>query len=152
MSQFHSSVYGSTPAASQGGLTCARGAGFSCRGGTTERVHIFTGASMSPTLFLGFTDLHDWCHFRLTLFCFFSSFGCSLQLIHTISVVDRDEPQSGHRFFFTLAPEASSDRHFTLWDVKGECSCVVQRRRGFRRAVLMALSAKLYFFFLGVER
>lgn len=42
------------------------------------------------------------------------------QLIHTISVVDRDEPQSGHRFYFTLAPEASSNRHFTLWDVKGE--------------------------------
>ncbi|XP_078139599.1 cadherin 22 isoform X2 [Centroberyx gerrardi] len=40
------------------------------------------------------------------------------QLIHTISVVDRDEPQSGHRFYFTLAPEASSNRHFTLWDVK----------------------------------
>uniref|UniRef100_A0A7N8Y9H5 Cadherin 22 n=1 Tax=Mastacembelus armatus TaxID=205130 RepID=A0A7N8Y9H5_9TELE len=42
------------------------------------------------------------------------------QLIHTISVVDRDEPQSGHRFYFTLAPEASSNRHFTLWDIKGE--------------------------------
>uniref|UniRef100_A0A8D3AH43 Cadherin-22 n=1 Tax=Scophthalmus maximus TaxID=52904 RepID=A0A8D3AH43_SCOMX len=40
------------------------------------------------------------------------------QLIHTISVVDRDEPQTGHRFYFTLAPEASSNRHFTLWDVK----------------------------------
>lgn len=43
-----------------------------------------------------------------------------LQLIHTISVVDRDEPQSGHRFYFTLAPEASNNRHFTLWDIKGE--------------------------------
>uniref|UniRef100_UPI004040910F cadherin 22 isoform 2 precursor n=1 Tax=Danio rerio TaxID=7955 RepID=UPI004040910F len=40
------------------------------------------------------------------------------QLIHTISVVDRDEPQSGHRFYFTLAPEASNNRHFTLWDIK----------------------------------
>ncbi|KAK7916189.1 hypothetical protein WMY93_011950 [Mugilogobius chulae] len=35
-----------------------------------------------------------------------------------ISVVDRDEPQTGHRFYFTLAPEASNNRHFTLWDVK----------------------------------
>jgi len=35
-------------------------------------------------------------------------------------VVDKDEPQSGHRFYFTLAPEASSNRHFTLWDVKGK--------------------------------
>eukprot|EP00063_Salmo_salar_P012893 XP_013987728.1 PREDICTED: cadherin-22-like [Salmo salar] len=40
------------------------------------------------------------------------------QLIHSISVVDRDEPQLGHRYYFTLAPEASNNRHFTLWDVK----------------------------------
>lgn len=52
------------------------------------------------------------------------------QLIHTISVVDRDEPQSGHRFFFTLAPEASSNRHFTLWDVKGERPNVLYRPVG----------------------
>ncbi|KAK6479284.1 cadherin-22-like isoform X1 [Huso huso] len=42
------------------------------------------------------------------------------QLIHTISVVDRDEPQTGHRFYFTLAPEAANNRHFKLWDVKGK--------------------------------
>lgn len=52
-------------------------------------------------------------HFHLPFSFFF-------QLIHTISVVDRDEPQTGHRFYFTLAPEASSNRYFTLWDVKGE--------------------------------
>ncbi|XP_060086521.1 cadherin-22-like, partial [Heteronotia binoei] len=40
------------------------------------------------------------------------------ELIHTISVVDRDEPQSGHHFYFTLAPEASgSSRHFSLLDI-----------------------------------
>lgn len=45
----------------------------------------------------------------------------SLQLIQTISVVDRDEPQSGHHFYFTLAPEAaSSSRHFSLLDFQGE--------------------------------
>lgn len=42
----------------------------------------------------------------------------SPQLIQTISVVDRDEPQSGHRFYFTLAPEANS--HFSLLDVQGK--------------------------------
>lgn len=47
------------------------------------------------------------------------------QLIHTISVVDKDEPQSGHRFVFTLAPEATSSRHFTLWDVKGKQASVL---------------------------
>lgn len=37
-------------------------------------------------------------------------------------MVDKDEPQSGHRFLFTLAPDAASSRHFTLWDVKGKRS------------------------------
>lgn len=46
----------------------------------------------------------------------------SLQLIQTISVVDRDEPQSGHRFYFTLVPEATNNRHFSLLDVQGESS------------------------------
>lgn len=45
---------------------------------------------------------------------------CFPKLIHTISVVDRDEPQSGHRFYFNLAPEASSNRYFSLLDLKGK--------------------------------
>lgn len=44
----------------------------------------------------------------------------SLQLIQTISVVDRDEPQSGHHFYFTLAPEATNNHHFSLLDIKGK--------------------------------
>ncbi|XP_076869971.1 cadherin 22 isoform X2 [Brachyhypopomus gauderio] len=55
------------------------------------------------------------------------------QLIHTISVVDRDEPQSGHRFYFTLAPEASSNRHFTLWDIKDNTAGIRTQRSGFNR-------------------
>ncbi|XP_051996721.1 cadherin-22-like [Xyrauchen texanus] len=55
------------------------------------------------------------------------------QLIHTISVVDRDEPQSGHRFFFTLAPEASNNRHFTLWDIKDNTAGIRTQRSGFNR-------------------
>ncbi|XP_016130941.1 cadherin-22-like [Sinocyclocheilus grahami] len=55
------------------------------------------------------------------------------QLIHTISVVDRDEPQSGHRFYFTLAPEASNNRHFTLWDVKDNTAGIRTQRSGFNR-------------------
>ncbi|OWK03157.1 CDH22 [Cervus elaphus hippelaphus] len=42
------------------------------------------------------------------------------QLIQTISVVDRDEPQSGHRFYFRLVPEAPSNPHFSLLDIQGE--------------------------------
>lgn len=55
------------------------------------------------------------------------------QLIHTISVVDRDEPQTGHRFYFTLAPEASNNRHFTLWDVKDNTAGIRTQRSGFNR-------------------
>uniref|UniRef100_W5K013 Cadherin-22 n=1 Tax=Astyanax mexicanus TaxID=7994 RepID=W5K013_ASTMX len=54
-------------------------------------------------------------------------------LIHTISVVDRDEPQSGHRFYFTLAPEASNNRHFALWDVKDNTVGIRTQRSGFNR-------------------
>ncbi|XP_055069283.2 cadherin-22 [Misgurnus anguillicaudatus] len=55
------------------------------------------------------------------------------QLIHTISVVDRDEPQSGHRFYFTLAPEASNNRHFSLWDIKDKTAGIKTQRSGFNR-------------------
>lgn len=52
---------------------------------------------------------------------------CALspQLIQTISVVDRDEPQSGHRFYFTLAPEATNNHHFSLLDIQGESCCTL---------------------------
>ncbi|XP_041747933.1 cadherin-22-like isoform X1 [Coregonus clupeaformis] len=55
------------------------------------------------------------------------------QLIHTISVVDRDEPQSGQRFSFTLAPEATNNRHFSLWDVKDNTAGIRTQRTGFNR-------------------
>ncbi|XP_033901608.2 cadherin-22-like [Acipenser ruthenus] len=55
------------------------------------------------------------------------------QLIHTISVVDRDEPQTGHRFYFTLAPEAANNRHFKLWDVKDNTAGIRTQRAGFNR-------------------
>ncbi|XP_043946184.1 cadherin-22 [Protopterus annectens] len=55
------------------------------------------------------------------------------ELIHTISVVDRDEPQSGHQFYFTLAPEATNNHHFTLWDIKDNTAAIRIQRTGFNR-------------------
>ncbi|OXB79288.1 UNVERIFIED_CONTAM: hypothetical protein H355_013209 [Colinus virginianus] len=55
------------------------------------------------------------------------------QLIQTISVVDRDEPQGGHRFYFTLAPEATNNHHFSLLDVKDNTAAVHTQRVGFNR-------------------
>lgn len=55
---------------------------------------------------------------HLTSFCILPL--PTLQLIQTISVVDRDEPQGGHRFYFRLVPEAPSNPHFSLLDIQGE--------------------------------
>ncbi|XP_077785622.1 cadherin-22 isoform X2 [Podarcis muralis] len=55
------------------------------------------------------------------------------QLIQTISVVDRDEPQSGHRFYFTLAPEASSSHHFSLLDIEDNTAALHTQRLAFNR-------------------
>uniref|UniRef100_A0A8C9NKS6 Cadherin 22 n=1 Tax=Serinus canaria TaxID=9135 RepID=A0A8C9NKS6_SERCA len=55
------------------------------------------------------------------------------QLIQTISVVDRDEPQNGHRFYFTLAPEATNNHHFSLLDIQDNTAAVHTQRVGFNR-------------------
>ncbi|XP_074868359.1 cadherin-22 [Carettochelys insculpta] len=55
------------------------------------------------------------------------------QLIQTISVVDRDEPQSGHHFYFTLAPEATTNHHFSLLDIQDNTAVVHTQRVGFNR-------------------
>ncbi|XP_070328818.1 cadherin-22 isoform X2 [Odocoileus virginianus] len=51
------------------------------------------------------------------------------QLIQTISVVDRDEPQSGHRFYFRLVPEAPSNPHFSLLDIQVLVLLILTLRR-----------------------
>ncbi|MEJ1279086.1 hypothetical protein NN561_010013 [Cricetulus griseus] len=55
------------------------------------------------------------------------------QLIQTISVVDRDEPQSGHRFYFRLVPEAPSNPHFSLLDIQDNTAAVHTQHVGFNR-------------------
>ncbi|XP_044277213.1 cadherin-22 [Varanus komodoensis] len=55
------------------------------------------------------------------------------QLIQTVSVVDRDEPRGGHRFSFTLAPEAPGSRHFSLLDIEDNTAAVLAQRSGFNR-------------------
>ncbi|XP_064190212.1 cadherin-10-like [Anguilla rostrata] len=42
------------------------------------------------------------------------------QRIQTVSATDADEPKGGHRFFFSLAPEASVKANFTVKDNRGE--------------------------------
>uniref|UniRef100_A0A674CE04 Cadherin 7a n=1 Tax=Salmo trutta TaxID=8032 RepID=A0A674CE04_SALTR len=55
------------------------------------------------------------------------------QVIETISAIDRDEPQSGHRFFFSLTAEAAGNLNFTLRDNKDNTASVLTMRGGFQR-------------------
>ncbi|XP_030623125.1 cadherin-7 [Chanos chanos] len=55
------------------------------------------------------------------------------QVIQTISAVDKDEPPSGHRFYFSLAAPAVGNHNFTLRDNKDNTASVLTKRGGFRR-------------------
>ncbi|XP_044076351.1 cadherin-7-like isoform X2 [Siniperca chuatsi] len=53
------------------------------------------------------------------------------QIIETLSAVDRDEPENGHHFLFSLTAEASGNLNFTLRDNKDNTASVLTRRGGF---------------------
>ncbi|XP_028289948.1 cadherin-7-like [Gouania willdenowi] len=55
------------------------------------------------------------------------------QVIQTISAVDRDEPPSGHRFFFSLAAPIAGNLNFTLRDNKDNTASILTKRGGFKR-------------------
>ncbi|TNN55718.1 Cadherin-7 [Liparis tanakae] len=65
------------------------------------------------------------------------------QVIQTVSAVDKDEPLSGHRFYFALAAAVAGNPNFTLRDNKARAlpplrhadntASVLTRRGGFRR-------------------
>lgn len=45
---------------------------------------------------------------------------CLWQVVQTVSATDADEPSSGHKFFFSLAPEAMYRSNFSVRDNGGE--------------------------------
>ncbi|XP_041670131.1 cadherin-7a [Cheilinus undulatus] len=55
------------------------------------------------------------------------------QLVQTISAVDKDEPLSGHRFYFALAAPVAGNLNFTLRDNKDNTATILTKRGGFRR-------------------
>ncbi|KAI3354873.1 hypothetical protein L3Q82_004671 [Scortum barcoo] len=62
------------------------------------------------------------------------------QVIQTISAVDKDEPVSGHRFYFALAAPVAGNLNFTLRDNKGEATVFITpvcSREGARRKAAM---------------
>ncbi|NXV84765.1 CAD20 protein, partial [Calonectris borealis] len=54
---------------------------------------------------------------------FYEAFVCENakagQLIQTVSAIDRDDPQEGQHFYYSLAPEAANNPNFTLRDNQG---------------------------------
>ncbi|XP_033182389.1 cadherin-7-like [Anabas testudineus] len=53
------------------------------------------------------------------------------QIIETLSAVDRDEPERGHHFLFSLTAEAAGNFNFTLRDNKDNTASVLTQRAGF---------------------
>lgn len=55
---------------------------------------------------------------------YYETFVCenakSGQLIQTISVMDKDDPPRGHKFFFEAVPEFPLNPNFTIVDNKGK--------------------------------
>ncbi|XP_077411071.1 cadherin-7-like isoform X2 [Vanacampus margaritifer] len=54
-------------------------------------------------------------------------------VIQTVSGVDKDEPQSGHRFHFALDAAVAGNLNFTLRDNKDNTASILTKRGGFRR-------------------
>ncbi|XP_076991438.1 cadherin-20 isoform X2 [Tamandua tetradactyla] len=68
---------------------------------------------------------------------FYEAFVCENakagQLIQTVSAVDQDDPSAGQRFYYSIAPEASSNPNFTVRDNQDNTARILTRRSGFRQ-------------------
>ncbi|NWQ71233.1 CAD19 protein, partial [Neopipo cinnamomea] len=68
---------------------------------------------------------------------YYETFVCenavSGQLIKTISAVDKDDSAEGHRFYFSLAQEATNNSHFTVRNNQDNTARIFTNKSGFRR-------------------
>ncbi|XP_074755392.1 cadherin-19 [Athene noctua] len=68
---------------------------------------------------------------------YYETFVCenavSGQLIQSISAVDQDDSAEGHRFYFSLAQEATNNSHFIVKDNKDNTAGIFTAKSGFRR-------------------
>ncbi|KAM9350154.1 cadherin-6-like [Symphorus nematophorus] len=55
------------------------------------------------------------------------------QRIQTVSAVDADEPSTGHKFFFSLAPEGTHRSNFTVRDNGDNTAGILTRRATYSR-------------------
>ncbi|MBN3319327.1 CADH6 protein, partial [Atractosteus spatula] len=72
-----------------------------------------------------------------TFATYYETFVCenakANQRIQTVSAVDADDPTGGHKFFFSLSPEASVNANFTVRDNRDNTAGILTRRSGFSR-------------------
>ncbi|XP_031216098.1 cadherin-9 isoform X2 [Mastomys coucha] len=68
---------------------------------------------------------------------YYETFVCenakSGQLIQTISVMDKDDPPRGHKFFFEPVPEFPINPNFTIVDNKDNTAGIITRKDGYSR-------------------
>uniref|UniRef100_A0A8I3WCM1 Cadherin 9 n=1 Tax=Callithrix jacchus TaxID=9483 RepID=A0A8I3WCM1_CALJA len=55
------------------------------------------------------------------------------QLIQTVSVMDKDDPPRGHKFFFEPVPEFTLNPNFTIVDNKDNTAGIMTRKDGYSR-------------------
>ncbi|XP_028296606.1 cadherin-6-like [Gouania willdenowi] len=55
------------------------------------------------------------------------------QRIQTVSAMDADEPSTGHKFFFSLAPEGTHRSNFTIRDNGDNTAGILTRRASYSR-------------------
>lgn len=53
-------------------------------------------------------------------FCMFLSLSVFIQVIQTVSAVDKDDPIQGHYFDYRLIPEMLNNPNFTIKNNQGE--------------------------------
>ncbi|CAJ0948764.1 unnamed protein product [Ranitomeya imitator] len=70
----------------------------------------------------------------------------SLQLIQTVSAVDKDEPPRGHTFFFEMLPEFSINPNFTVVDNKDNTASILTKRNRYNRHKISAYTLPVIIF------
>ncbi|XP_041488162.1 cadherin-9 isoform X1 [Microtus oregoni] len=69
---------------------------------------------------------------------YYETFVCenakSGQLIQTISVMDKDDPPRGHKFFFEAVPEFPLNPNFTIVDNKDNTAGIITQKDGYSRS------------------
>ena len=52
-----------------------------------------------------------------------------LQVIQTVSAMDKDEPKNGHYFLYSLLPEMANNPNFTIKKNEGKCISIVKQSK-----------------------